>query len=227
MIPIIPPIPSAPPPSVSYGGKPAFHALQAGKILPANHPTPPSHEAVWPAFLLCPSPFIPKSKITTYNTFTKPKTTTYINFSKLKISTYNSKNLSGPPKYRQKTTHFLLCFTHVLLCFNTLLPQNLHLLLYFLRHLPTQPNRYKLPNFLPILPKILPNRYNRYNPYFIIGPPLSTQNKDLYQFPKTKNNDLHQFPQSINNDLRQKRPAKNIDLQAVSPSHFGGFFYAK
>ena len=78
----------------------------------------------------------------------------------------------------------------LLLSFTPVLYHFLHDLLYFIQHLPTQPNRYKLPNFLPILPKILPNRYNRYNRYFIIGLSLSTQNKHLRQFPELKNNDL-------------------------------------
>ncbi len=66
--------------------------------------------------------------------------------------------------------HFYLCFAHVLRSFALLLLHFIHLLLYFIQHLPIQPNRYKLPKFLPILPKILPNRYSRYNPYFIIRP---------------------------------------------------------
>ena len=86
--------------------------------------------------------------------------------------------------------HFSLCFAILLQCFTHVLYHFLHLLLYFLQHLPTQPNRYKLPKFLPIFPKILPNRYNRYNPYFIIGPSIPTQNKDLHQFPKTNNKHL-------------------------------------
>ena len=105
--------------------------------------------------------------------------------------------------------HFLPCFAILFHHFNTLLYHFLHLLLYFLQHLPTQPNRYKLPKFLPSLPKIIPNRYNRYNPYFIIGPPLSTQNNDLQQFPQSKNIDLRQFP-----------PTKNIHLQ--HPEATGG-----
>jgi len=88
--------------------------------------------------------------------------------------------------------HFYHTFFLLLHHFNTVLFDFLPVLLYFLQHLPTQPNRYKLSKILSILPKFLPNRYNRYNPYFIIGPSLSTQNKDLQQFFKTKNNDLHQ-----------------------------------
>ena len=103
--------------------------------------------------------------------------------------------------------YFYICFTHVLYHF-------LHLLLYFLQHLPTQPNRYKLPNFLPIFPKFLPNRYNRYNPYFIIGPPLSTQNKHLQQFPQSQNNDLQQFFHTKNNDLH-KLPLPQPSAQPV------------
>ena len=94
---------------------------------------------------------------------------------------------------RVNIIHFYLCFAILFHHFNTLLYDFLHILLYFLQHLPTQPNRYKLPNFLPKIPKILPNRYNRYNPYFIIGPSIPTQNKDLQQFTQTKNKDLQQI----------------------------------
>ena len=86
--------------------------------------------------------------------------------------------------------HFYHTFFLLLHHFNTVLFDFLPVLLYFLQHLPTQPNRYKLPNFLPTLPKILPNRYNRYNPYFIIGLLFSTSNQDLYQFLKFQNKDL-------------------------------------
>ena len=75
---------------------------------------------------------------------------------------------------RAKTIHFYHTFAMFLYYINTLLYDFIHVLLYFIQHLPTQPNRYKVPKFLPILSKILPNRYNRYNLYFIIGLPLST-----------------------------------------------------
>ena len=153
---------------------------------------PPSHEAAVSAFpylnksLPPPPPASPSNrKIETYSRFSNQKIRTYINFPKLKISTYNSQKPSGPPKYRVFSCMFSICFTILLLCFTHVLYYFLPVLLYFVQHLPTQPNRYKLPKFLPIYPKILPNRYNRYNPYFIIGLSLSTQNKHLQQFRKT------------------------------------------
>ncbi len=97
-------------------------------------------------------------KITTYNHFQNRKTRTYINFPKPKISTYNPQEPSGPPKYRFFSLMFSMCFAILLLCFTPVLYHFLHVLLYFVQHLPTQPNRYKLPKILPIIPKILPNR---------------------------------------------------------------------
>ena len=112
---------------------------------------------------------------------------------------------------RKNFIHFLPCFSPLLYHFNTLLYHFLHVLLYFVQHLPTQPNRYILPNFLPIIPKILPNRYNRYNPYFIIGLYILTQNKHLHQFPQTKNKDLQPFLKTKNNDLHPERqPAESV-----------------
>ncbi len=110
---------------------------------------PPSHEAVGQFFPILTNPSFPpptpadssNRKIMTYNHFPNRKIRTYINFPNLKISTYNSQNPPGPPK----NAFFYTCFTYVLLyfyiCFTHVLHHFLHLLLYFLQHLPTQPNR--------------------------------------------------------------------------------------
>jgi hypothetical protein len=103
-----------------YGGKPVFHALRAGKILPTNRPAfrPRGGE---PVFLLRPSSFIPKSKNNDLQRFPKPKKKTYINFSKPKISTYSQTAHSKCPLSRLKPAFFHTCFTYVLLYFYSVL----------------------------------------------------------------------------------------------------------
>jgi hypothetical protein len=89
-----------------------------------------------------PPPAAPSNrKIMTYIRFSNFKIRTYINFPKRKISTYNSQKSSGLPKNHYFSRMFYLCFAILSSCFTHVLPHFLHLLLYFVRHLPTKPNR--------------------------------------------------------------------------------------